>query len=139
MTHENPFAGDASMAARNARRIEAGAEFYAVQQVATAILSLDARDRWIEQAGPRRARVVGEAPRGGLRIDGGEGGFAERTVSLTDLAWVAAADDDVRAHGGLLDEERVNRLRYLDGTPKGSTRWIDTGWAIAAPRRHRES
>jgi hypothetical protein len=33
-------------------------------------------------------------------------------------------------HGGLLDEARVNRLRYLDGTPKGSTRWIDTGWAL---------
>lgn len=29
--------------------------------------------------------------------------------------------------GGLLDEERVNRLRYLEGTPKASTRWIDTG------------
>ena len=113
------------------RRLPEGALARA-QQMATAILSLDARDRWIEQAGPRRARVVGEAPRGGLRIDGGEGGFAERTVSLTDLAWVAAADDDVRAHGGLLDEERVNRLRYLDGTPKGSTRWIDMGWAIAA-------
>jgi hypothetical protein len=79
----------------------------------------------------RTARILGRAPRGGLRIDGGEGGFAERTLSLTDLAWVAAASDEVRAHGGLLDEARVNRLRYLDGTPKGSTRWIDTGWAIA--------
>jgi hypothetical protein len=33
--------------------------------------------------------------------------------------------------GGILDEARVNRLRYLEGTPKASTRWIDTGWAIA--------
>jgi hypothetical protein len=30
----------------------------------------------------------------------------------------------------VLDEARVNRLRYLDGTPKDATRWIDTGWAI---------
>ncbi len=41
-------------------------------------------------------------------------------------------DDDAREHGGILDEGRVNRLRYLEGTPKGSTRWIDTGWALAA-------
>ena len=80
----------------------------------------------------RRARVLGAAPRGGLRIDGGDGGFAERTVSATDIAWVVVASQDVAATGGLLDEERVNRLRYLEGTPKGSTRWIDTGWAIAA-------
>ncbi len=75
------------------------------------------------------------APRGGLRIDGGDAGkrgFNPRTVSLTDIAWVIAADADVRDNGGLLDEARVNRLRYLEGTPKGSTRWIDTGWAIAA-------
>ena len=38
--------------------------------------------------------------------------------------------DDVRRSGGILDEPRVNRLRYLEGTPKGSTRWIDTGWAL---------
>jgi hypothetical protein len=80
----------------------------------------------------RRARVLGAAQRGGLRVDGGEGGFKERTVSLNDLAWVVASADDVADHGGLLDEERVNKLRYLDGTPKGSTPWIDTGWAIAA-------
>jgi hypothetical protein len=78
------------------------------------------------------ARILGTAARGGLRIDGGEGGFGERTVSLTDLAWVVAAAEDVRASGGILDEARVNRLRYLEGTPKESTRWIDTGWAIAA-------
>jgi hypothetical protein len=71
------------------------------------------------------------APRGGLRIDGGEGGFAERTVSLLDLAWVIVAAEAVQERGGLLDENVVNRMRYLDGTPKPSTRWIDTGWAIA--------
>lgn len=84
----------------------------------------------------KQLRIVGEAPRGGLRIAGvrdprsGDGGFAERTVSLQDIAWVLAAADDVRARGGVLDEARVNRLRYLDGTPKASTRWIDTGWAL---------
>ena len=79
----------------------------------------------------RRARILGKAPRGGLRIDGGDGGFAARTVSLIDIAWVAVASDDVRARGGLFDEARVNRLRYLEGAPRGSTRWIDTGWVIA--------
>jgi hypothetical protein len=78
----------------------------------------------------RRCRIVGPAAGGGLRIDGGTGGFRERTVSLADIAWV------LKAHGGLddpgsppPDEAAVNRIRYLDGTPKGSTRWIDTGWA----------
>jgi hypothetical protein len=80
----------------------------------------------------RRAHVRGRAPRGGIRIDGGPDGFAERTVSLQDLGWVILAADDVGEHGGVLDEARVNRLRYLEGTPKESTRWIDTGWAIAA-------
>jgi superfamily II DNA or RNA helicase/diadenosine tetraphosphate (Ap4A) HIT family hydrolase len=84
---------------------------------------------WIESGG-RRFRVVGEASEGGLRIDGGPQGFAERTVSLTDLAWVLVARDDVASHGGALDEARVNRVRYLDGTPKEATRWIDTGWAL---------
>ena len=76
--------------------------------------------------------MLGATARGGLRIDGGEGGFAERTVSLTDLGWAILARDDVAERGGLLDEARVNKLRYLEGTPKGSTRFIDTGWALAA-------
>ena len=62
----------------------------------------------------------------------GEHAASERAVSLADLAWVLVAQDDVEANGGLLDETRVNLLRYLEGTPKGSTRWIDTGWALAA-------
>jgi hypothetical protein len=74
--------------------------------------------------------VIGEAAQGGLRIDGGPGGFAERTTSLTDLAWVLVARDDVAKHGGVLGEARVNRARYLEGTPKEATRWIDTGWAL---------
>lgn len=69
---------------------------------------------------------------GGLRIDGGEGGFKERTVSLLDLGWALLAQDHTAEQGGLLDEALVNRLRYLEGTPQASTRWIDSGWAIAA-------
>jgi hypothetical protein len=86
-------------------------------------------DGWIEGRG-KRLRVVGAAEQGGLRIDGGPDGFKERTVSLLDVAWAVVAADDVAAHGGVLDEVRVNRLRYLDGTPKAATRWIDTGWAL---------
>jgi hypothetical protein len=51
-------------------------------------------------------------------------------VSLIDIAWVLVARDDVVRHGGVLDEARVNRVRYLDGTPKEATRWIDRGWAL---------
>lgn len=101
------------------------------QQAAEALLERPEAQRWI-QRGDRRARIVGKARDGGLRIDGGPDGFAERTVSLIDLAWVIHAAEDVASTGGLLDEARVNKLRYLDGTPKESTRWIDTGWAIAA-------
>jgi hypothetical protein len=75
-------------------------------------------------------RIVGQASRGGVRIDGGPRGFEERTVTLTDLSWALRARDDTRKTGGLLNEARVNHLRYLEGTPKGSTRWIDTGWAL---------
>ena len=75
-------------------------------------------------------RVVRRSAEGGLRVDGGPSGFKERTVSRSDLGWTLLAADDVVHNGGVLDEARVNRLRYLDGTPKDATRWIDTGWAI---------
>ncbi len=104
------------------------------QEVVDALMGRPAAERWIAQASGR-AQVVGTAPRGGLRIAGVDGGFAERTVSLLDLAWVGVALDDVDEHGGRLDEARVNRLRYLEGTPKSATRYIDTGWAIAAWER----
>lgn len=107
------------------------------QALADALLRLPEAERRLERSGGRSARILGPAQRGGLRIASGEGGAGERTVSLTDLAWVIAASDDVDANGGLLDEARVNRLRYLEGTPKGSTRWIDTGWALAAWARGR--
>jgi superfamily II DNA or RNA helicase/diadenosine tetraphosphate (Ap4A) HIT family hydrolase/SOS-response transcriptional repressor LexA len=96
-----------------------------------ALLELPDSQRWIVRGDGRRARILGPAQRGGIRIDGGEGGFSERTISVTDVAWVVMAVEDAAEHRAMLDEERVNRLRYLEGTPKGSTRWIDTGWAIA--------
>jgi hypothetical protein len=86
---------------------------------------------WVEADG-RRVRVVGASGRGGIRIDGE--GLSERTVSVSDVAWVLIAQDDVERYGGVLDEARVNRLRYLVGTPRESTRWIDTGWAITLVR-----
>lgn len=117
------------------RSLREGAVSHA-QRVVDTLLNLDEEARWIEHSNGQRARIVGRAKRGGLRIVGlGPDAFVERTVSLTDLAWVEAAAEDVRERGGLLDEARVNRLRYLEGTPKESTRWIDTGWAIAACRR----
>jgi hypothetical protein len=64
----------------------------------------------------------GGRQQGGVRIDGRPDGFRERTVSVTDIAWVLVARDDVASTGGVLDEARVNRLRYLEGTPKGATR-----------------
>jgi superfamily II DNA or RNA helicase/diadenosine tetraphosphate (Ap4A) HIT family hydrolase len=83
---------------------------------------------WLERDG-RRCRLL-ERTVSGLRIDGGDGGFAPRVVTENDVAWALVAAGDVAAEGGALDEARVNRLRYLEGTPKASTRWIDTGWAL---------
>ncbi|MDI3282135.1 DEAD/DEAH box helicase family protein [Polyangium sp. 15x6] len=78
----------------------------------------------------KRLRLVGPAKRGGVRIDGGPGGFEERTVSLTDIGWVLVALSEVNEDPRLLQEELVHHVRYLEGTPKGSTRYIDTGWAM---------
>ena len=109
------------------RRLPEGAEARARQLVDDLLADLP-ENSWLEANG-KRCRVLGRAPRGGLRIDGGPDGFAERTVSLTDLAWVLAAQD---ASGSVAepDEAAVNRLRYLDGTPSAATRWIDSGWAL---------
>ena len=85
--------------------------------------------QWIERDG-RRCRVVGRAAQGGVRIDGGPDGFRERTISATDIGWVLVARREAKEIGGVVDEALVNRLRYLEGTPKAATRWIDTGWAI---------
>lgn len=101
------------------------------QVVLDALLALPEVDRWLERPNSRRGRVLGASARGGVRIDGGDDGFEERTVSVADLAWVITAADDAETKGDRLDEARVNRVRYLEGTPKASTRWIDTGWALA--------
>ena len=105
------------------------------QLIVDAVLSLPADSRWIEQPDRRRARVLGRADRGGLRIDGGENGFEERTISLIDIGWVVVANDLALGTTQVLDETLINRVRYLEGTPKASTRWIDTAWAIATHRR----
>lgn len=105
------------------------------QVVADELLKLQPDEAWLEQSNGRRARILGPAPRGGLRVDGGEGGFEERTISLVDLGWAIVADDVAREQRTPLDETIVNRVRYLEGTPKGSTKFIDTAWAIAAWRR----
>jgi len=77
-----------------------------------------------------RYRILDRTSKGGLRVDGGPGGFKERTVSTQDFAWVLEAGDRAQAASALLDEAIVNRVRYLDATPKASTRWIDTGHAL---------
>jgi hypothetical protein len=99
------------------------------------VLGLPAEERKFERLGGGQGLVLGGASQGGLRIGAPDGEFRERTVSLNDIAWVLVAAEDVEHTGGSLDEARVNRLRYLKGTPKSSTRYIDTGWAIGVWRR----
>jgi hypothetical protein len=111
----------------SSRRLPAGALDRA-RVVMDEIVARVGRGGWVERDG-RRCRVL-ERTESGVRIDGGDGGFAARVVTANDVAWTLVAVDDVAAEGGVLDEARVNRLRYLEGTPKGSTRWIDTGWAL---------
>jgi superfamily II DNA or RNA helicase/diadenosine tetraphosphate (Ap4A) HIT family hydrolase len=115
-------------AGRSASRRLADAALERARVLASGVVERFA-GKWVERNG-KRCRIVGVADRGGIRIDGGPEGFRERTVSLVDLAWVLVAKDDVETKGGVLDEARVNLLRYLEGTPKDSTRWIDTGWAL---------
>jgi hypothetical protein len=43
------------------------------------------------------------------------GGFASRQVSATDLAGVMVTAQAVSGDAGVLDEARVNRIRYPDG------------------------
>lgn len=84
---------------------------------------------WVEARG-KACRIEGRSARGGLRVSGGPDGFKARTVSAIDIGWVLVARDAARIGGHPVDESFVNRHRYLAGTPKGSTRWIDTGWAL---------
>lgn len=79
--------------------------------------------------GSRPLRVRGTTRSGGLRVDGGEGGLRERTISLIDLGWVLLADQ--AAKSDMPTEAEVNAARYLPGTPRRSTRWVDTGIGLA--------
>jgi hypothetical protein len=81
------------------RRLPEGALARA-QLAVSALLALPEEQRWLEQADGSRARMLGPAQRGGLRVDGGPGGFAERTVSLQDIAWAIVAAENVRDQGG---------------------------------------
>jgi hypothetical protein len=117
---------------RSASRTLPDGALSVAQRIVDSLLSLPENQRIITNAAGGRAFVRGRAPRGGLSIDGGPEGFKVRAVTLIDLAWVVAAARDIEANGGLLDEARVNRIRYLEGTAHRSTRWIDTNWAIAA-------
>ncbi|MEO6326299.1 MAG: DEAD/DEAH box helicase family protein [Thermoanaerobaculia bacterium] len=96
----------------------------------TRILEIAASDGGRLRRGESVYHVAEGSGRGALQIDGGPGGLKKRAVSLLDIGWVLAAQRDVKQHGGVLDEPRVNRMRYLEGTPKASTRWIDTKHAM---------
>ena len=86
--------------------------------------------KFIEALG-ERCRILGVTRSGSIRIDGGEGGFGERTISVTDLGWVLLARIEASHHSSrIVNEQFVNELRYLAGTPKASTRYIDTRWAL---------
>ena len=84
--------------------------------------------------GARRSRdgkevqVLGKGVRGGLKLRSGQW-KNERSVSLADIGWVLVARDGLPP-GGVLDEASVNRSRYIEGTPRASTRWVDTGNAL---------
>lgn len=111
------------------RRLTEPLQTSAAALVVRILEAADRNDRWLGPEGVA-LRVIGPARDGGVRIDGGPNGFAERTVSLLDLGWILAAAENAQESRQLLDETLVNRLRYIDGTPKESTRWIDTKHAL---------
>ena len=86
---------------------------------------LTARLRGAVRRDERSVEVLEQTPQGGLRLR--LSGGALRTVSLTDIGWVLNA---IRTGDETPDEAAVNRRRYIEGTPRASTRWIDTGHAI---------
>ncbi len=81
--------------------------------------------QWLEADG-KRFRVVKVREGAGVTIDGGPGGFKPRNVSLTDLAWALLALD---GQADSASKALIHALRYWPGTPRGSTRYIDTLWA----------
>jgi len=80
--------------------------------------------------GARRFTLLRLTPQGSLQIQPLTA-RKPRTISLTDLGWVLLAQHEASLHDAPhLDEGQVHRFRYLTGTPQGSTRFIDTGWAL---------
>lgn len=89
-----------------------------------------AQDTVYERDG-KRCVVRKIDPRRGIFIDGGEHGFKGRQVSTLDVSWAMMARQEALVRGrARADERLVNELRYLPGTPSGSTRYIDTRWAL---------
>jgi hypothetical protein len=76
----------------------------------------------------RKITLMQQTRTGSLRIK--PDGAGERGISLTDLGWVLRAAAYAAERGEAVDLALVNRLRYKPGTPKESTRYIDTGWAL---------
>ncbi len=74
----------------------------------------------------RTLTVLRTTSSGGVRVED-PGRVRERSVSQTDLAWVLWAGEEFK---GVLDAARVHQLRYIEGTPRASTRWLDTGYAL---------
>lgn len=66
------------------------------EEVVHTLLDLPADSRWLEQPNGRRAVIVDQASRGGLRITGdpthSATPFTERTISLDDIGWTIVAD-----------------------------------------------
>jgi hypothetical protein len=56
------------------------------QEVVDHLLALPEAERTLTTRDEKTARILGPAEKGGLRIDGGEGGFSARTISLTASA-----------------------------------------------------
>lgn len=69
--------------------------------------------------------VLGITSKGGVLVED-PGRVNERSVSETDLAWVLLA----KQSSAPLDQAGVHQLRYIEGTPRTSTRWLDTGYAL---------
>lgn len=115
----------------SSRPLPERAKTYA-QAFISAYVGKQMHGKFIEALG-ERCRILGVTRSGSIRIDGGgeEGGFGERTISVTDLGWVLLARIEARHSASrLVTEQLVNELRYLAGTPKASTRYIDTRWAL---------
>lgn len=104
-----------------------GAQQRAYAQAFVARLDLELlKEMWLDVDGVK-LRIIGKSAQGGLKLALESG--KTRSISQTDLAWALYTYEQTQELSGL-SVERVNQRRYLAGTPKASTRYIDTGWAI---------